>query len=89
MVGLGGGHEWFCVCLLYVALGWVKSCLDGWVDSLFEDLVGSELQVHNMLGFCSWKFCCGWGGMGSCMVLCLMFISGCLGLEQKLFGWVC
>ena len=44
VVGLGCGHEWFCVCLFYVALGWFKSCLDGWVDSLFGVLLGQSCR---------------------------------------------
>ena len=34
-----------------LALGWVKSCLDGWVDFLLWGFVVSELRLRHIWGF--------------------------------------
>ena len=55
----------------------------------FGGFVGSELRLNNILGFCSWKLCCVWNGLGSCLVLCTIsyvFASGWV--DSCLDGWV-
>ena len=89
-VGLGVhcGCMVSCMISLCVGLG-LGQPLVGWMGrfSVWGG-VEPELQLKRMLAFCSWNFCCGWGGLCSCMVLCLVSLCVGLGLGQELVGWM-
>jgi hypothetical protein len=62
VAGVGCDHVWFCACVPYVlALGCVKSWLDGLVDSLFGVLFGQSCGLQKCWCFALGNFVvAGW-----------------------------
>ena len=69
-----------------LALGWVRCWLDGWVDSVFGVWLGQSCGLTTCFGLFLANFVGVWGGVCSCMVLCMCSLCVGLGFGHVLGG---